>query len=232
MTALSMPSVYEHRERFAQSGSLLLGVLMALAISHLGIKHEDPRQDTPIVVTLSEPEVPIPRSAAEPPRPIPSQPKAQPVPTESPPQPASAPVEAAATPQTQPNSFVVPQVPASSDVKAIPRAEESVAPPVQRNPGAEGRFAQGVRAEIERKKIFPENARELGMSGAVEVVYVLDRMGTLLRSEIATTSGFPLLDQAALRAVRSARFSAWPEDAWVGENQKEFRTKLVFSIVY
>lgn len=234
MTTLSMPSVYEHREPFAQSSALLLGIVLALAISHLDVKHEAPSLDTPMVVSLSEPEpeAPAPQSAAELPRPFQPPPKAQPALGAPQPQRALTPVEATAAPQAQPSSVVIPEAPASPAVKAMPKAEEVVTPPIQRNPGAEGRFAQNVRAEIERKKIFPDSARDLGMSGAVEVVYVLDRMGTLLRSEIAATSGFPLLDQAALRAVRSARFSAWPEDAWVGESQKEFRTKLVFSIVY
>lgn len=234
MTTLSMPSLYEHRERFAQGSALLLGVALAWAISHLAVEHEAPSPDTPMVVSLAEPppEAPALQAAAEPPRPVQPPPKAQPAPAEPQPQRAPLPVEATAAPLASPSSVVMPEAPASPAVKAMPKAEEVVVPPIQRNPGAEGRFAQNVRAEIERKKIFPDSARDLGMSGAVEVVYVLDRMGTLLRSEIAATSGFPLLDQAALRAVRAARFSAWPQDAWVGESQKEFRTKLVFSIVY
>jgi TonB family protein len=65
----------------------------------------------------------------------------------------------------------------------------------------------------------------------VEVLYVLDRSGRLLKAEIAASSGYPLLDQAAVRAVRTASYAPFPSDTWVGEAQKEFRTKLIFTII-
>jgi protein TonB len=107
-----------------------------------------------------------------------------------------------------------------------------VEPQVQQkgSPDAENQFAQDVRSRIERKKIYPDAARDLGMSGEVEVLYELDRSGNLLRAEIASSSGFKLLDQAALRAVKSASYRSFPEDAWLGSSSKVFKTKLVFSI--
>ena len=108
---------------------------------------------------------------------------------------------------------------------------ESVVPTVQKSNGvAEGLFTQDVRSRIERKKIYPDRARELGMSGEVEVLYELSRSGKLIRAEIVASSGYPLLDQAALKAVKLASYTSFPEDAWLGENSKTFRTKLVFSI--
>lgn len=68
------------------------------------------------------------------------------------------------------------------------------------------------------------------MSGEVEVLYELDRAGNLIRAEIVSSSGSKLLDQAALRAVKSAAYKSFPEDAWMGASSKVFRTKLVFSI--
>jgi len=234
MMTASMPSMYDNREWVAQGGSIFLGGMLALALSQLAVHHEPMLVEEPIQITLSEPEVPKPEPEIEPPKPI-RQP-AQPMPAQQrvaaeplPPQIVS-PVQATPSSLPQANPVIVPEAPASPAVKALPKVEEL--PVVQRNAAAEGRFAQDVRSQIERKKIYPDSARELGMSGAVEVVYVLDRMGKLVRAEVASTSGYPMLDQAALRAVRSASFTALPADAWVGESQKEFRTKLVFSISY
>lgn len=135
-----------------------------------------------------------------------------------------------ATPATIKEQVVVPVVPITPPKeKVVPAIVE---PQVQHlsNGVAEGAFAQDVRSRIERKKIYPDTARDLGMSGEVEVLYELDRLGNLLKAEIAASSGFKLLDQAALRAVKSASYQKFPEDAWIGAVSKVFRTKLVFSI--
>jgi protein TonB len=109
---------------------------------------------------------------------------------------------------------------------------QKVAPQIQpaSNSDAESLFAQDVRARIERKKVYPDTARDLGMSGEVEVLYELDRSGNLIRAEIVASSGHRLLDQAALRAVKTATYKSFPEDAWVGVSSKVFRTKFPFSI--
>ena len=181
----------------------------------------------PIQITLAESPVAIklPPVAAPPLAPLPRVPQQKPLPAVAP---TSTPVAATApAPAAAPAAMSLPDLPVSAAAKAIPEPLEVP----RSNAGAEGRFAQDVRAKIEQKKIFPETARELGMSGAVEVAYVLDRSGKLLKTEIAVSSGYPLLDQAAVRAVRAASYAAFPQDAWIGEAQKEFRTKLVFSII-
>jgi len=237
--------VYDKREWIASGSSFLVGVLLALAISHMAIRHEAMPVEQPIQITLADPPVELPK-------PVELPPLEQPKPKEPPPKPAAqkpvrSPVVAKPSPVPEAKPVSVPDAavdplartlpradpapPVAPHEKAMPKAEPAPAP-VQRNAAAEGRFAQDVRTQIERKKIFPDSARDLGMSGVVEVVYVLDRTGTLVRAEVATSSGYALLDQAALRAVRSATFASFPPDAWVGENQKEFRTKLVFSINY
>lgn len=236
MTTATMPTMYDNREWVAQGGSLLLGLALALAISKLAIQHEPMPVEAPIQITLSEPpvELPKPPPRIEPPKPIeqprPQEHVQQKVAAEPVRQPIVTPVAAKPSPAPEANPVSVPDVPVSPVAKTLPKVEET--PVVQRNAAAEGRFAQDVRTQIERKKIYPDSARDLGMSGVVEVVYVLDRNGKLVKADIASSSGFPTLDQAALRAVRAASFAAFPADAWVGENQKEFRTKLVFSVNY
>lgn len=235
MTTASMPTIYDNREWLAQGGALLLGLVLALAISKLAIQHEPMPVEAPIRITLSEPpvEAPKPPPRIEPPKPV-ERPKprerVQQKVTEPVRQQVATPIEAKPSPVPEANPVTVPDAPVAPEAKTLPKVEEK--PVVQRNAAAEGRFAQDVRTQIERKKIYPDSARDLGMSGVVEVVYVLDRTGKLVKADIASSSGYPTLDQAALRAVRSAGFAAFPADAWVGENQKEFRTKLVFTVRY
>jgi len=228
MTTTAIPFIYDHREFVAQSGSLLLGALVVLFASNLAVRHDPPASVEPIRISLVEP------PPVEPPKPPPEiEPLPQTIPPKRPapsvkapqPQPQAAATPVAATPSPSPVSL--PELPVAPVARIVP---ETIEAPLRSNGAAEGRFAQDVRARIEKKKIFPDTARDLGMSGNVEIVYLLDRAGKLLKAEIAVSSGYPLLDQAAIRAVRSASYAAFPEDAWVGEKQKEFRTKLIFTI--
>lgn len=70
----------------------------------------------------------------------------------------------------------------------------------------------------------------MGMTGSVVIVYVIGRDGRLVRAEIEKSSGHSLLDQAALQAVRRARFGPMPEDAWVALMEQVFRTRIVFNL--
>lgn len=109
-------------------------------------------------------------------------------------------------------------------------AKPAVASMPKGNAESESGFARDVREKIEQQKVYPASARELGMAGEVEVRYVLDRKGHLLDAEVINSSGYPLLDRAALRAVRTATFKAMQAESWPDASQKEFRTKMVFSI--
>jgi periplasmic protein TonB len=237
MTAAALPMrlpaapLFEQRVWIARAATLALYAIFTYFASHFVMEHEAPANPAPITVTLAEPpppEAPKPPEIKPAPQPAPQPIARTAAPRPTPQPPISTPV--AASPSPAPSPVAVPDLPVSPAVHEIPAKVE--APTVRSDPGAEGRFAQEVRNRIERNKVYPVTARELGMTGTVEVMYVIDRGGGLIRAEIVTSSGYPLLDQAALRAVRSATHAAMPEDAWVGEKQKEFRTKLVFSLDY
>jgi len=56
-------------------------------------------------------------------------------------------------------------------------------------------------------------ARKLGMQGSVQIRCRLSRDGARVSAEVAAASPYPLLDQAALRAVdRVGRFPAVPPE--------------------
>lgn len=213
MVSATFSPIYVKRESAAQAGTVLLGFAILFLSQTLAVRHEEPSPEAPIsLAIISSREAPA--KIAEPPVPVVQSPKLQKI-VEPPSQVADAP-------------DVKPPQPAPPPPETAPTHAEPQPP--RSNSAAEGLFAQDVRVSIERKKIYPETARNLGMSGSVEVMYVLDRSGKLLRMEIVSSSGYKLLDRAALAAVQAAAYKAFPADAWVGESSKEFRTRLVFSI--
>jgi protein TonB len=202
-------SLYQRRESAAQLGTVTLGILFLVVSQTFAMRQEMPVQDEPISLTIIAPAV------------APDQVVEQVIQT---PPPEKA--------LEEPKEEVVPVTDAPA-----PTIHETVQPPkvVQQvqpkgNPDAESQFAQDVRLRIERKKIYPETARDLGMTGQVEVEYELDRSGHLLRAEIVSSSGYKMLDQAALRTVKSTSFRSIPDDAWMGASSKVFRTKLDYLI--
>lgn len=215
-------SIYQRREAAAQLGTVMAGLFILVLSQTMVMSQEVPVREEPTSLTI------MPPSAA------PEQIIEQPVQTIQQPQqkriePLREMIPVANAPAPAQEQVAAPVSPALPKENIEPT---NATPQVQRssNSAAEGLFAQDVRARIERKKIYPDTARDLGMSGEVEVLYELDRSGNLIRAEIVSSSGYRLLDQAALRAVKLASYKSFPEDAWVGASSKVFRTKLVFSI--
>lgn len=202
-------SLYQRRETAAQLGTVSIGLLVFLLSQTFSLRQEVPVQEEPISLTIMAPAI-APEQIVEQVIQTPPPEKIVEIPKEI------VPVTDAPAPAIQ--EVVQPPKP----------VEQQVQP--KGNPDAENLFAQDVRSRIERKKIYPDTARDLGMSGEVEVLYELDRSGSLLRAEIASSSGYKLLDQAALRAVKGASYRSFPADAWLGSSSMVFKTKLVFSI--
>ncbi|KAF0206170.1 MAG: periplasmic protein [Gallionellaceae bacterium] len=207
--------LYQRRERVAQLATATIGLLILMLSQTLSLRQEMPVREEPIslsIISDAQPELVVEQPVVQTQPPLPQM-------MESPQE--VMPVTEAPAPVAVPTPPVMP----------VAKVEPQPEPQVQRsNSAAEGMFAQDVRSRIERKKIYPDAARDLGMSGEVEVLYELDRTGSLIRAEIVASSGYKLLDQAALRAVKSATYKSFPEDAWLGASSKTFRTKLVFSI--
>lgn len=69
-------------------------------------------------------------------------------------------------------------------------------------------WGASIRSRIERRKSYPAAAR--GASGTVTVRLTVSRSGQLAAVGVVRSSGNAALDQAAVRAVQSARFPAAP----------------------
>ena len=64
-------------------------------------------------------------------------------------------------------------------------------------------YERALRAAIERCKDYPLMARRQRLEGIVKVFCLISRDGELKESRVESTSGISILDNAALRTVRS-----------------------------
>jgi TonB family protein len=72
-------------------------------------------------------------------------------------------------------------------------------------------FAAKVRERIEKVKRYPEESRERGEEGKVELAVFLDGEGRVGKVEISRGCGYPALEKAAVDAVMNAQPFPIPE---------------------
>ncbi len=73
-----------------------------------------------------------------------------------------------------------------------------------------GHFLELISAEIRQGIQYPPDARRRGQQGTVLVGVLFPEADTLPEIEIARSSGYELLDQEALRAVRAIDPAIFP----------------------
>jgi periplasmic protein TonB len=131
-----------------------------------------------------QPPPPIPQPKIEPP---PPQPKLEPKPE---PEPPPKPEMTMPTPKPEPPPPVAPPV-------AIPQPK----PPTEYVSVTQPNYAK--RAE----PIYPEQARRWRQQGIVVLALYINEFGTLDKVEIVKSSGFQLLDAAAVKAMKQSQFA-------------------------
>lgn len=94
--------------------------------------------------------------------------------------------------------------------------------------GARGLFTGKVRQRIANAKYYPRIARRRGIEGQPVVAFTLDKGGRLMKAGLAQTSGYQMLDQAALEAVQQA--APYPEIP-AELNTETFQFKLPISFI-
>jgi len=62
---------------------------------------------------------------------------------------------------------------------------------------------------------YPREARKLGQKGAAELRFMIDAEGAVSRAEVQKSSGYPLLDEAGLAAIRLCKFQPAVKDGSV-----------------
>ncbi len=91
------------------------------------------------------------------------------------------------------------------------------------NPDILSQYEAIVREKIKRHKIYPVEAIEEGIEGRVFVAFTLNKYGRLKQIKIVKSSGYVLLDRAAVYSIkRSSPFPPFPK----GLNESLITLKL------
>ncbi|HYB09597.1 MAG TPA: TonB family protein [Alphaproteobacteria bacterium] len=84
---------------------------------------------------------------------------------------------------------------------------------LQPGQGGGDRYLEKIRQDIDRNRVYPPEARSLGISGTAQYAIFIDRQGHLLRLRLLQSSGADLLDRAGMQMIQqSAPFQPPPLD--------------------
>ena len=73
-------------------------------------------------------------------------------------------------------------------------------------------YMQHIKHKIQNVWIYPEEARQTGQQGRLLILFSIGKDGSLVKLKLLRSSGYPLLDKAALQAVKDAApFPPLPE---------------------
>lgn len=223
--------------QFSALSALLHAVALAIFLIWTGerLRHQSPVQVISVDLSQLEPSQPqmAPPQTHPPVQPLAPAATVRPTPNQSPAAADMQPTTSAAVPPaamaaTTPASPGAPAVmpvrpaPGTATVKSgtpVPAAEHAPATPVPvPHPirtadiaGIRASYMQRCRGLIEHYKEYPVMARKGMIEGTVVIQGMLVRDGSLRQCSVKKTSGSSLLDNAALRAVRSVgRFPQLP----------------------
>jgi protein TonB len=193
------------------------GVLAAhLAIGWALLQVDAVRQAVAEAVPLMVNILPAPPPPAQPPPPPPPPQRVVP-----PPRPAPV-IAAEPTPAREPAAFEAPPPPAEPPppvavVEAPPPAP--AAPPA---PPAEPKIVPATAVQYLQRPApaYPAFSKRRGEAGQVVLLVLVDLAGLPQQVQIQKSSGYPRLDQAAVAAMRQARFVPYtengqPQAVWV-----------------
>jgi protein TonB len=111
--------------------------------------------------------------------------------------------------------LTLPEPPKPAASRPAPPRPPAATPVPKPPPAAVATWTQAVRRHLEdlqeRGLFYPEEAIARGLEGEVLVLIVIDESGRVVAARVEQGSGHRLLDDAALRAVRSLR--SLPADA-------------------
>ena len=155
---------------------------------------------------MSQPEPPLVLEVELPPPPEEAPEAPEPSPTPEPPSPAEPPEE---KPVIPPGPGMTP-APGGSETPGLP-PEEDIISLESREPEYIDYLGK-IKAMVKNHWIFPPEARQRRESGRLTAVFTVDNQGELLRIVVEESSGYSILDHAALEGVRGAApFPPFPD---------------------
>jgi protein TonB len=143
----------------------------------------------------------IPPAKPEPPKPVAQAPAPPPAPLDSPAPAEEKLVEGPAAVQTAALPGVAGEV--NGNTKFDDSGNDN-ATPGGGTPGGPGTYNAELSAWLQAHHEFPDRAQRRKMYGATQVQFTIDRQGNLLSYEIITSSGYKILDEAALDTLKRA----------------------------
>ena len=221
MSALTWIGAVAFREAALLGAALLLHLFVASGIAHLIIGPRPVTPDAPVLlinsveVSIAETESLVPtRPSAQEAAPAPLAPQSAPF-LFAPDSPLALPTPPDVTaPKSRPEAFLPPpppevalhegELPEIAFPPAEPVPSETVAP-------SAGNTARVLLTDLTHiPKFYPPRARRNGWEGIVVLDLLVAPDGTCAEASILSSSGHDVLDKAALRMIRSARFSHGP----------------------
>lgn len=207
--ALSLTNDYERGSPLARP-ILVAGVLSAHMLGAWGLLQvESVRQAVgevaPLMVDLIAP--PAPATPPPPPPPPPKMVKPPPAPTPI--------VAAAPSPAPAPPAFLVPPAPEQPPPPVVTEAPPPPpAPPAPPAPAPQPKTVPATAVEYvdAPSPTYPAASRRLNESGRVLIRVEIDTQGRARQVQLTRSSGSSRLDEAALAAVRAARFKPYTEN--------------------
>lgn len=137
----------------------------------------------------------------------------QPPPKPAPPPPLQAQIRPPPAPLPAQVPLTLPEslpAPVATAPKANPPAKKILTAPTGTRSWQE-EIRQQFRKQHERKAFYPAEAIAQGIQGEALVLLILNESGQVAAARIEQSSGYQILDDAALRAVRALR--SLPADA-------------------
>jgi protein TonB len=97
---------------------------------------------------------------------------------------------------------------------------------------ASAQYVSQLRAYLNSIKRYPNSreARQLRPTGVVKTWLDLDRSGQVIDAGIEASSGTALLDNEALRTLRTGHYPAFPAEAFGGEARHRFVVPLEYLV--
>ena len=200
-----------------------LHVLAGLEIVRLGRGAGAPTEPAPLMVSMIT-EAATPQAPE--PSPVPPQPVAQPKP--QPQQHQKAPPVLASQQAAKPSDHQVPlaapepkpEAKPATTAAATAEAPAAATTAATTGPAAAAPASQqprtlpssAVQYLIPPQPVFPPVSRDLGESGAVEMLVLVDETGHTKDIQLVKSSGYGRLDRAAMSAMRAARFKPYLEN--------------------
>jgi len=110
--------------------------------------------------------------------------------------------ETPVTPRTQPRREPEPPTAEPAQRPRAATAQPAAAPAASRISPEE--WQSQVLRQLDRRKVYPRDARQRGEAGSVLISFSVDGSGRISGIGVARSSGFPSLDQAAVDTARQA----------------------------